>query len=343
MASILTDHVRDFGPDSDPEARVLPEIGRLLRQRMRRKNLLLAPPSYLGYHGVANWQGAGAFDDITVDCYIYAVLARIEGLRNQLRARPNIDGLIVRNVDNFLLERQRRHDPVGYAIFQNVAGAVRAEAVMGHLAVEGATDGRLHSSSVLRLDPSQLDAQAVDRLQIEQALIQVLETAKVPQGLISVSEEGQEWAQNFLVRLREIGVAAVRCGDVVAVAAARAREDRPLPRAAPDQRFAFEGDEDYTALVRMVWPDQALEHRDNWEALKRQIADRIAGLNRQQRVRERLLSVFEGLVQAIEEGPASPPSQAELVERLGIPRATLSDDFRLLGEIISSLIEKNPE
>ena len=140
-----------------------------------------------------------------------------------------------------------------------------------------------------------------------------------------------------------MGVSAVRCGDLVAVLATQAREDWASRHAVSDQELAYEGDEDFAAVVRMVWPDQGFEDRDRWEALKRRIADRIAGLDRQQRVRDRLVAVFGALVQAIEEGGASPPTQAELIERLGVPRATLSDDFRSLREIIRELIAGNPE
>ena len=51
MASIFTEHVRQFRADSDLATRVLPDLERLLKQRMRRKNLLSAPPAYLGYAG----------------------------------------------------------------------------------------------------------------------------------------------------------------------------------------------------------------------------------------------------------------------------------------------------
>ena len=49
MAPVFTEHVRHFGSSSDPAEKVFPELERLLRQRMRRKGLLSAPPSYLGY------------------------------------------------------------------------------------------------------------------------------------------------------------------------------------------------------------------------------------------------------------------------------------------------------
>src|SRR4051794_4426157 len=124
MASIFTEHVREFGPQADPSGRVLPELERLLRRRLRRRNLLAATPTYLGYNH-PSWEVEGAFEDLVHDCYLFAFAQRIVGLRNQLARRDSIDGLIVRNVDQFLLERQRRHDPVGYAVFGNVAGAAR--------------------------------------------------------------------------------------------------------------------------------------------------------------------------------------------------------------------------
>jgi hypothetical protein len=153
MCTTFTEHVRDFGPTCDPAGCVLPRLEQLLRQRMRRRNLLTAPPSYLGYTAILAWDAPGSFEDVVVDCYIFAFLDRLQGLRNQLRVRPNIDGLISRNVDNFLLERQRRNDPVGYAVFGNVEGAASDMVAAGELAAEGTGEGRLLNSSVLRLDP----------------------------------------------------------------------------------------------------------------------------------------------------------------------------------------------
>ena len=101
MASVLTDHVRHFGATSDPTGEVLPALERLLRHHMRLKNLLGAAPEVLGYSGVSSWTTANAFEDIVADCYIYAVLQRLAALRAQLTIKPNVDGLISRNVANF--------------------------------------------------------------------------------------------------------------------------------------------------------------------------------------------------------------------------------------------------
>jgi hypothetical protein len=343
MASVFTEHVRHFSTGSDPAEKVLPELKKLLRQRMRRRNLLSAPPSYLGYDP-GSWDAQGAFEDIVVDCYVFAVLDRLKGLRNQLRVRGNIDGLIVRNVDNFLLERQRHHDPVGYAVFGNVEGAACRAETAGEVAVEGRNRGRLHNPSILRLDQAQPSADPVEPRFLQEALEQAPGWDHAVSSLIATTEEGQEWVTRFIHRLQDAGIPAVRCGDLVAVIAGRARESWATRHAVPRGELAYEGEDHLGKLVRMVCPDQRLEDRARWERLKQKMALRIEGLGRQERVRERLTQVFAGLVQLIEEGDSGPPKQAELIDRLGIARATVSDDFRLLKGILEELLhDENPE
>jgi hypothetical protein len=284
------------------------------------------------------------FEDICADCYVFAVLDRIKGLRNQLRVRGNIDGLIVRNVDNFLLERQRRHDPIGYAVFGNVEGAVCRAEDAGEIAVEGRSGGRLHNQSVLRLDRAQSSADPVEPRTLQKALEQTADWDQAVPSLVATTEEGQEWVVGFLLRLREAGNPAVRCGDLVAVIAARTRESWVARHAVPRGELAYEGEDQVGMLVRMVCPDQTLEDRDRWERLKQKMTLRIERLDRQERVRERLTRVFAGLVKLIEEADWGMPKQAELIARLGIARATLSDDFHILKDLLEELLhEENPE
>ncbi|MBV9123314.1 MAG: hypothetical protein JO112_08155, partial [Planctomycetes bacterium] len=190
MASVFTDHVRHFRTAEDPAEKVLPELEKLLKKRMRRRNLLSAPPSYLGY-GPASWDVPGAFEDIVGDCYLFAVLDRLLGLTHQLRVRANIDGLIVRNVDHFLLERQRHHDPVGYAVFGNVEGAAGQAEAAGELTVEGRNRGRLHNPSLLRLDREQPHAEPAEPRTLQEALAQAPAWDQVVPSLAATTEEGQ--------------------------------------------------------------------------------------------------------------------------------------------------------
>jgi hypothetical protein len=342
MASELTEHVRHFGATSDPTDRVLPALERVLRYRMRQKNLESAPPEVLGYSGVTNWSAPNAFEDIVADCYIYAVLQRLPALREQLKIKPNVDGLISRNVKNFLLERQRRYDPLGYAVFGNVKGAALDGVAAKTIVLENLDRGKIYNATVLRFTDGRPGAPASPEL-IQNAVRTAAGWADALRSLTASTEEGRTWVLGFIRHLRGTGVTAIRCGDLIAAVAGRVREEWGTRHAEPAGDLAREGDDEFGATVRMVWPDESVETRERWERLKRLIPSQIAHLDRQERVRDRLAGVFAALVVAVEEGGHAPPTQAELIERTGVPRATLSDDFQLLREIISGLEAQNPD
>jgi hypothetical protein len=352
MDSVLTNHVRDFGNSSDPAEQVLPALQRLLRRHMRRRNLLAASPGVVGCRDVRDWSAPGAFEDIVADCYLFAILKRLTALQEQLKVKPNVDGLISRNVASFLRARQKRHDPIGYAVFGNVEGAI-LEA--GTAALDNRGRKNLHCESVIRLqgDDRNLPAAAIELL--NQAVKESVGWDKALPYLTETTEEGRQWVLGFLGQLKASGVAAVRCGDLVNALARRARAEWMGRHGDPAAEFGSEESADLDAaltpcpssggkkersVVRMVWPDEGLDTREHWEWLKRQVPQRIARIKRQPRVRKRLAMVFEALVQAVEEGGREPPTQADLMQRTGLARATLCRDFRSLREII---LEFDPE
>jgi hypothetical protein len=77
MCSLLTQHVRNFGPDQIPGDEVRGRLLSLLRRQMHRHGLLGQAPSLLGYTDISSWRQEGAFDDILRDCYLYAILGRL--------------------------------------------------------------------------------------------------------------------------------------------------------------------------------------------------------------------------------------------------------------------------
>src|SRR4051812_10899434 len=210
MCTSFTEHVRDFGPECDPAGCVLPRLEQLLRHRMRWRNLLSAPPGYLGYPNVAAWDAPGAFEDIRVDCYIFAIPKRLHGLRNQLRVKPNIDGLVARNVENFLIERQRQNDLIGYAVFGNVEGAATDMIAAGEMTAEGTAEGRLHGTTVLRFRPSEAPGGPADPESLRQVLVGAPGWDEILPHLTCTSEPGQVWVAGFLRRLGGEGIFAVR-------------------------------------------------------------------------------------------------------------------------------------
>jgi hypothetical protein len=350
MASVLTEHVRTFSEASDPTQEVLQELKRLLRYHMKRKNLLFAPPEILGYPEVTNWSAKNAFDDILVDCYKFAILDRLTALQSQLRTKPNVNGLISRNVASFLLERQRKYDLIGYAVFANVREAVndlesQPSPTQPALTITNRVQRKLTSRSILRWGGDH-SAQLATSQQIREQLERVSGWTDAVKWLTEMSEEGRAWVRGFLGSLPAAGINAVLVGDLVDVLASRVRLDWRSLHATPARELALERfDEtgkDCVQMVRIIMPDDSIESRERWEQLKRIIPQRIASLNRQARVRERLAKVFDALVRVIDSG-AEPPTQAELGEQTGIARATLSDDMRLLREIIAELNTQNSD
>lgn len=60
-------------------------------------------------------------------------------------------------------------------------------------------------------------------------------------------------------------------------------------------------------------------------------------------VTNNLNAAIDALVRAVESEGTAPPTQADLSEQTGIPRATLSDDMRVLREIVSGFDAKKSE
>src|SRR5262249_52732974 len=86
---------------------------------LRERNLFNVSPKYLGYAG-GSWQDGDGdrINDLVMDIY-EAILRRRTTLRTHLKNRPDLDGMIRRNVRNFFHDRQHQHDPIGFGVFHN--------------------------------------------------------------------------------------------------------------------------------------------------------------------------------------------------------------------------------
>ena len=339
MSFDFTEHLKNFGLNRPLQPDLLAGVEQHLKQRMRRRGLLTAPPKYLGYD-VPRWRGPDAFSDIVVDCYVFAVLDRIEALRNQLLVCDNVDGYVARNIDNFLFERQKRYDPLGYAAFRNVVAAVIQAREAGWLSVGVAPGERLSGRAVVQLAETAGTAPLADLLGLAALVEDAPGWNDILPHLARITELGQEWLTALLCNLKTGGIGTFRVRDLVAVIAVRARKDWIARHATPPQDLAEEGNEEFGQLVRWIAPDQSLEHRDRWEMLKREVPKKIAGLDRQERVRARLARLFSVLVKAIDSKEGAVPTQVELTRQLGVPRSTVSDDFRLLETVLKDLLER---
>jgi hypothetical protein len=133
------------GRPLDRESRELEEawaaLRRLLVSELRRRSLWSLPPAYLGIYGCASWNEPEAVEELLAECFVFIFVERFRSLKAQLRSKSDIEGLVLRNVRNFLQETQRRHDPVGFRVFTVLRSAVRNLLAAGELRVIAGNPG----------------------------------------------------------------------------------------------------------------------------------------------------------------------------------------------------------
>lgn len=130
----------------------LPAMESLVRRELRRRRLWQHGPGLLGYGNESAWHAA-ALGDLAHDAYDFAVLKKLKNLVDQLAAGNDPSGYVALNTRNFVTDRQRTYDPVGYAVFRNVEAAatlaVREQRL--HATRLTPTRARLRNETVLAL------------------------------------------------------------------------------------------------------------------------------------------------------------------------------------------------
>jgi len=141
VSDVYTRYVRGLPDDgSEPDSGRFDELWEQLRvdvrREMARRSLHDLPPSRLGLHA-AGWGDAGAMDELLQEVYLYAFLERLSNLRRKLRVCDNIDGIVILHIRHLLTDLQRRHDLIGYRVYELVLRAVRESLAAGDLYVVG--------------------------------------------------------------------------------------------------------------------------------------------------------------------------------------------------------------
>lgn len=185
MKQSFTDFVRSLDPRGEPDPAAFDQVWTLLRRVLRRelraRGLWERMPSYLGVQGAPAWttpetaraEGApsetrDALDELVADCYVDVFVERLPVLRRYLLHNDSIDTVVVRRIRQFLHDRQRHHDLLGYRLYQWLCQAMTRAVESGRLHVlEGGK--KLDNKSVLAFRP---DADAV--LADEQPLSEVV-------------------------------------------------------------------------------------------------------------------------------------------------------------------------
>lgn len=302
-------------PDDQAFAAVWEALRSSLRGELRRRGLWRSPPAWLGVHGVDGWDD-DALEELTAEAYAFVFVDRLRSLRAQLAAHENVEGLVFLNLRHFLLERQRRHDPLGYRVFEVVQSAVRAAVAGGDLQVLAGDPG-VRNETVLGARPAAAGSWTAADLR---GRVAEWRGALLP-GLITARGRRQDDVERELRgRLAQLSAeGAFRFKDLVDPIKAEARSW-------------------WAGLLRDVEgePGGGFQEREDFARLSGCVSESLGGLDLDPRTRDYLASLWQFLrIQAGEPGAEEDRlSHRQLGERLGIPRERLPGLFAMLGRAL---------
>lgn len=371
MTSVFTAFVRDQQGAETPDADLLHAawdgLQAALGGELKRRGLWHNPPCYLGIYGHERWDAEetvgdpmshawcytrpaqSALEELVTDCWAYIFTDRMQGLKLQLEDKGNIDGLVLRNVKNFLHERQREHDPVGFRVFERLKDALVDAVSRRALYVLGG-DPRIRNNTVLGFEPAtELRLPAV-----ELGPVVARWNDELLPGLVNARGRQEaavlERLDQLLRELPRHGIPCFRFKDLVDPLKSDARQRWAAFLAREDAAGTIEHAPDQIQVLRHVLPEHTVETRESFEHLTRCVSAAIERLEADPRTRRYLSTLWEylqhrnghghpggdgGSRPADEETGDGLPSHRQLSQRLRIPRERIPMLFTTLQQLVS--------
>jgi len=360
MPSVFTAFVRSQQGEETPDADLLHDawngLQAALGGELKRRGLWQSPPCYLGVYGHERWDAEetvgdpmshawcrtrpaqSALEELVTDCWAYVFSDRMRSLKLQLAEKENIDGLVLRNVKNFLHERQREHDPVGFRIFERLKEVLADTVARQALYVLGG-DARIRNNTVLGFEPTtELRLPALDLgptvVRWNDELLPGLVIARGKQEAAVLERLVQ-----LLLDLPRHGVHLFRFKDLVDPLKSDARLRWAAFLAREDCEGRVECSPDQIQVLRQVVPEHAAESRQSFEHLTRWVSAAIGGLEIDARTHGYLATLWEHL-QLHHGSPGSeseqgPLSHRQLGQLLHIPRERIPMLFTTLRQLVT--------
>lgn len=356
---IFTAYLRALERDSEAAAadlvpEVLDGLRAALASELRRRGLWNGPPSFLGVLGHEAWTTAGArarrgvsgrhreidaLEELATDCFGAVFIDRRRSLSAHLESKPNVDGLVFLAVRQFVHDRQKEADPLGYRVFQLVRSAVRESILAGDLFVV-AGDERVRNETILAFDPTIPVPEGPADLERErlEALAERWCSELLP-DLITARGPGRRRVVEALRRLLADleSVEWFRFHDVVDPLKSDVRARwAALFEPTEGEAVPAQASGEAVPLARRLPGLVELEERDLFEKLADCVSAGVEDHPGTRRTRDHLTTLWgflhlHALGQASRELPASARKLAELLD---IPRARIPELQAILGELV---------
>ncbi len=383
MRETFTHYLRSLDPRGEPPSSeifgdVMEALRGVLIHELKRRGLWNLSPSYIGVYGCQSWQdrdseriGTGvpirpqpALNELIAECYTFVFIERMKSLRAQLRRKANIDGLVFLSVRNFLFERQRQHDPLGYRVFAALRSAVRASVAGGELYVLDGNPG-IANDTVLAarpdLDPAEAGREGARETSLA-ALVESWSDDLLPE-LITTRGRGHRTIQDRLRgHLRRLASRIIMPFVFKSLvdpfkAEVRYRWASVLEHAG-DEVPIGDSDRDYSKVVAHIRPGAGFEARQCFERLVDCVDEVVERMEDDAKTHRYLWSLWCFLITRVtDSGDASArlveggsaagdlaadrdlPSRRKIARLLCIPRDRLPSLYDALGRMVQDCRE----
>jgi hypothetical protein len=353
MGPLFTQFVRSLEetPDERLALAAWDRLREILKSELKRRGLWHSPPSYLGIHGWTSWSGdaaghrpgEGALEDLVADCYSFIFVDRLGRLQAQLRAKPNIEGLILLNVRHFFLERQKEHDPLGYRVFEMVHAAVLQALGEGELFVLSG-DAQVRNPTVLGFAPGAPEPSMPASSSTASAfapLVARWNDELLPDLVLARGRRQEDvWARlrRLMRGLEPQGIRSFRFRDIVDPLKRGARLRWAALLEDAEEGGAREvGGGTCEGAGRRVLPENPVESRQSLEKLTRYISAALARMPMEPRTREYLATLWQFL--KLQVGAGEPAGTVARLEAEIAGAAEDVDGERLSYRRLAQLLE----
>ncbi len=339
---VFTEYLRSLEkgePDSKGFAVLRQALRHALRAELGRRGLWNSPPPYLGIIGWRSWDersasGEGALDELHADAYPFVFVDRLRILRNHLAVKPNIDGMVLLAVRQFVQERQEKHDPLGAQVYAVLRSALRDALEAGELYLLQGSD-RIGNDTVLSF---RTGVEAAVRAVDLRPLVARWNGLLMPDLVTNRGRHQEEVVRRLrelLPELRHEGVEGFRFKDLIDPfkADVRARWAAAFEQQGGETGVE-EGEEDEVRRVRLIQPERGVEERQFLHKVIACVLESVARLDVGQATQGYLYRLWQFCrMQAVSEDDRV-PSARKLQELLDVPRERVPELFRKLGELV---------
>ena len=303
-----------------------------LMYEIRRRGLWNSPPTYLGVVGYPSWSDT-ALDELVTELFSYVFIDRLRHLMIRAQTWPDLTGLVRHLVRDFVSEIQRRHDRIGYRVFQTLRTSIQMAVDRGELFILD-DDQRLRSSTTLAFstratlpEPALVDLRE-KVLAFTPELLPDLVVALGPGARIV-----KERLMQLILALRNAGVMTFQLGQI----------------ATPMQehiRAAWSGiwhqEPLSNPLSKVIELDRTFEDRMRFEKLVDGVGKRLLAAKVSAKDRAYLQNLWGFLLLQADSAEEN-PSERRLAEFLGIPRARIAGLLETLRGFVRDCEFERPE